>query len=303
MTDLVIIGAGPAGLTAALFAARQGLEVLVLNNPEQLSNLAVAHFVENWPGIEKITGMGLLENMKKQVIKLGVKILDEKAVSLTKKDFFTIITEKNKYEAKALILAMGLQQRKANIPGEDKFFGKGVSYCTLCDGPLFKGKNVAVLGGGDSALRGAFALREMGANKIYLIHRRDQLRAERLLQDRLEENKIELNMESVVEEISGSNFVEGIKIKNLSTGISKELDVSGVFIEVGYVPVVELVKDLGLMLDKNGFISTDGANRTNIAGLFSAGDIRKGELKQIVTASADGAIAAMSAYSYVKGYE
>jgi len=301
MYDMIIIGAGPAGLTAALFAKRQGLDVVVLNNPEQLSNLAITHHVENWPGIEKTPGLELLNSIKKHVKKSGVKIIDEKAVSMTKNKGFIVKTEKSTYEARVLILAMGLQHRKGNIKGEDRFFGKGVSYCIVCDGPLFNGRDVAVIGGGDAALKGALALREMGANNIYLIHRRNELRAEKALQDKLSENKIKLELESIAEEISGTNFVEAIKLKNLKTETTKKIKVDGIFIEVGSVPVVELVRDLGLELDNNGFIKTDCEKKTNIAGIFAAGDISTGQLKQDITASADGAIAAMSAYRYMRG--
>ncbi|MCX6819259.1 MAG: FAD-dependent oxidoreductase [Candidatus Aenigmarchaeota archaeon] len=301
MYDMIIIGAGPAGLTAALFAKRQGLDVVVLNNPEQLSNLAITHHVENWPGIEKTSGLELLNSIKKHVKKSGVKIIDDKAVSMTKNKGFIVKTEKSTYEARALILAMGLQHRKGNIEGEDRFFGKGVSYCIVCDGPLFNGRDVAVIGGGDAALKGALALREMGANNIYLIHRRNELRAEKALQDKLSENKIKIELESIAEEISGTNFVEAIKLKNLKTETSKKIKVDGIFIEVGSVPVVELVRDIGLELDNNGFIKTDCEKKTNIAGIFAAGDISTGQLKQDITASADGAIAAMSAYRYMRG--
>jgi thioredoxin reductase (NADPH) len=301
MYDLVIIGAGPAGLTAALFAKRQGLDVLMLNNPEQPSNLAITHHVENWPGIEKISGLELLSNIKRHVKKIGIKIVDEKAVSLSRNKGFIVKTEKNTYETKTLILAMGLKHRKADIEGEDKFFGKGVSYCIACDGPLFNGKDVAVIGGGDAAFKGAIALKEMGANNIYLIHRRDQFRAEKALQDKIEKKDIRMELCCMVEEILGTNFVEAIKLKNIKTDKSKNIKVSGVFIEIGSVPVVELVKDLGIGLDGAGFIKTDNEKKTNVAGIFAAGDISTGQLKQDITASADGAIAAISAYRYLRG--
>ena len=301
MKDLIIVGAGPAGLTAAMFAERQGLDVLVFDNPEQPSNLAITHLVENYPGVEKIVGIELLNRMKKQTSDLGIEIINEKVGAITKNNDFSVQADKHEYKCRSIILAMGLQHRKANIQGEDKFFGKGITYCTVCDGPLFKGKDVVVIGGGDSALKNALALKDIGVNKIYLVHRRDEFRAEKAWQDKVRESSINIILDSVVDEILGKDFVDAIRVKNVKTGEIKEIAVKGVFVEIGSVPVAGLVKGLGVKLDENGFIITNEDKETNVPGIFAAGDISTGQLKQDVTAVADGALAAASAYRFLKG--
>jgi thioredoxin reductase (NADPH) len=300
MHDLIIVGAGPAGLTAALFARRQYLDVLILDNPSQPSNLAITHLLENYPGFERISGADLLDKMKKQVIGLGCEIKDDKVtVILKEKDQF-IVRARNDYKSKAVILAIGLKYRKANIPGAERFFGKGISYCVVCDGPLFKNKDVAIIGGGNSAVKGALFLKDIAKN-VYIIHRRDELRAEKILQDRVRESNVKIIWNSIGEEITGKNFVEAIKIRNLKTNEISVLPVSGVFIEIGSVPVTNLIKDLGVKLDGDGFVITNEKKETSMPGIFVAGDISKNQLKQDITAAADGAIAAVSAYKFIKG--
>ncbi len=317
MYDVVVIGAGPAGLAAALFAKRYGMNVLVLNNPEQTSNLAIAATVENYPGIEKISGMRLLDSMKTQVQNQGVEIKNESATTITKKILeihkgfrypkssgisdkarFIVKTAKKTYESKAAILAMGMKNKKAGIKGEDEFLGKGVSYCVSCDAPLFEGKDVAIIGGGNSAVHGALVLKDI-AKKVYIVHRRDEFRAEKALTDRI--HGIELMMGFVPEEISGKEFVKSLKIKNMKTGKTRSINVNGIFIEIGYIPTTELVKNIGVLLDKNGFIITDAKKQTNVPGIFSAGDVSANTMKQITTAVSDGSIAAVSAFKYVRG--
>jgi len=300
MYDLVVVGAGPAGLTSALFAKRQGLDVLVLDNPSQPSNLAITHLLENYPGFEKISGISLLDKLKKQVTTLGCEIKNDKVITILKdKDHF-IVRARTDYKAKAVILAIGLKYRKANVPGEDEFFGKGVSYCIVCDGPLFKGKDVVIIGGGDSAVKGALFLKDIAKN-VYIIHRRDELRAEKMLQDKVKESSVKIIWNSVSEEITGKNFVEEIKIRNLKTNESSVLPVNAVFMEIGYVPLTNLIKDIGVEIDKEGFIITNKEKETNISGIFAAGDISNSQLKQDITAAAEGAIAAISAYKFIKG--
>jgi len=295
--DLVIIGAGPAGLTAAMFARRNGVNVLVLNSLEQLSNLALSHLVENHPGEKGIPGIELLEKMREQVIAIGVEIKDEKTISIKKDKHFIVKTEENEYECCSVILATGLVSRKANIPGEEKYLGHGVSYCVLCDGPLFKGKNVVVIGGGDSAVSGAVQLKEMGVKKVYLIHRRDEFRAEDANMDKMK-GKVDAILNSVVEQIAGERFVESVRIKNTKTGETKMLAVDAVFIEIGYVPTAELAKNLGVKLDENGFVTVDENRETNIPGVFAAGDVTSKPLKILVAAYSDGAIAGLNAAQY-----
>jgi len=300
MHDLIIIGAGPAGLTAALYARRQDLDVLILDNPSQPSNLAITHLLENYPGFERISGADLLDKMKKQVTGLGCEIKDDKVTLILKEKDHFIVRTRNDYRSKAVILAIGLKYRKANIPGAERFFGKGISYCVVCDGPLFKNKDVAIIGGGDSAVKGALFLKDIAKN-VYIIHRRDELRAEKILQDRVRKSSVKIIWNSVGEEITGKNFVETIKIRNLKTNEISVLPVSGVFIEIGSVPVTNLIKELGVKLDGDGFVITNEKKETNMPGIFAAGDISNNQLKQDITAAADGAIAAISAYKFIKG--
>ena len=302
MYDLIIVGAGPAGLTAALFAKRQGLDTLVLDNSSQPSNLAITHLLENYPGFDKISGADLLNLMKKQVTDHGCEVKDDKVtVILREKDRF-IVRARNDYESKAIIIAMGLKYRKANIPGSEKFFGKGVSYCVVCDGPLFRGKDIAIIGGGNSAVKGALFMKDMAKN-VYIIHRRDELRAEKIIQDRVKNSSVKIIWNSIGEEIIGKDFVEAIKIRNIKTNEITVLPVNAVFMEIGSVPVTNLIKDLGVKLDEDGFIITNEKKETNIPGIFAAGDISNNQLKQDITATADGAIAAISAYNYIMGEE
>ncbi len=298
MHDVIVVGGGPAGLTAALFAKRQGLDVIVLNNPEHPSNLSFATIIENWPGIEKTSGQYLLDEMKKQVSKLKVPIKNERAIKISKENGFEVKTPDNIYKSKTVILSTGMKNRKAGIKGEDDLLGRGVSYCTTCDAPLFMDKTVAVIGGGNSAVHGAVVLKGI-AKKVYLVHRRDEFRAEKAMTDKL--SGIEMLLNSIPEEIKGKNKVERIVIKNLKTNKTREIDVDGVFIEIGYVPTNELVKDIGLSVDKAGFIITDIDKKTNIHGIFAAGDVSTNPLKQITTAVSDGSVAAISAYKFIKG--
>ncbi|MBI5060889.1 MAG: FAD-dependent oxidoreductase [Candidatus Aenigmarchaeota archaeon] len=300
MYDIIIIGAGPAGLTAAMFAKRNGMNVLVLNSPEQLSNIMLSNLVENHPGEKGISGIELLEKIRTQVADTGVKIIDEKIISVKKKGHsFTVSTDSSSYEARALVIATGLVSRRANIKNEEKFLGKGVSYCVLCDGPIFKNKDVAVVGGGDSAVAGAAILKDMGANTVYLIHRRDEFRAEHANIEKMKHADVKIITDSIIEEIEGDRFVTGMKMKNLKSGEEKHLGVQGIFIEIGYVPTAEFAKNLGIEMDDSGFIITNEKKETNIKGIFAAGDIVSSSAKILVVAYADGAIAALSASDHV----
>jgi len=298
MYDIIIIGAGPAGLTACLFAERQCLNVLIFDNIESPSNLSTAYDIENYPGIEHISGKELLEKMKKQ-IEDGCDIRNEKVIEIINTDKKKIIkTETDTYEAKSLIIATGLIHRKANIEGENKFLGRGVSYCTICDAPLFKNKDVVVIGGGDSAVKGALLLSEI-ANSVKLIHRRDELRAEKILYKKIMKDNVDILWNSVVQKINGDKFVSSIEVKNLKTKKTTKIKTDGVFIEIGFTPLSELMKNTGIKTDVNGFIIVDKEQRTNIDGIFAAGDVTNSPLKQVITACSDGAIAANSAYKYI----
>ena len=306
MYDLIIIGAGIAGMTASIYASRYGFKHLILDSdPGGQGNLA--HLVENYPGVSSIKGRELMGNIIKQVESYGVKIRQEKVVELRKELLkgFKVKTAKGEYKTKSLILAMGASYRQLSIAGEEKFLGKGVSYCTTCDAPFFKGKTVAVVGGGDSAVSGAIHLASF-AKKVYLIHRRDEFRAEKAWVDKLKKKKnIEIILSSVVREVFGKEKVEGIKIttSHKPRATSKKLAIDGLFIEIGQVPSSVLAKELGVKLDEGGYVLVGADMATNVLGVFAAGDLaaQKGGIlfRQFITSAADGARAAASVYHYL----
>jgi len=291
MYDLVILGGGPAGLTAAIYAARYGMKPLLLTAMTG-GYLNDIHLIENYPGFKEIHGMDLTEKMKEQVDALKIEIKEEEVKEVIKNDTFIIKTDKNKYEATSIILAIGTMRKKLGIKGEDEFLGTGVSYCATCDGPLYRNKTVAIVGGANSACDAALLLSEY-ADKVYLIHR-SEMKAPELAIEKVKENeKIEL-VKADVKEIKGSDFVEKV-----ITG-EKAIDVQGVFIEIGSTPATAITKPLNLKLDSTEHIITDSEMKTNIQGCFAAGDIISKKLRQIVTACADGACAALSAYIYAR---
>lgn len=291
--DTIILGAGPAGMTAAIYVARYRLKTLVIS--KDIGGVAnLAHKIENWPGIVSIPGTELMQNFKKQVKALGVGIIEDKVEKISNK--FEVVTASNKrFKSKTLIFALGTVRRKLNIPGEDKFIGKGISYCVTCDGPFFKDKTVCVVGGRNAAAMASILLSEY-AKKIYIIYRRGKLRADPILIEQVEKNpKIEMIYNAEVAKILGTKFVEKIILKD-----GKEMPMEGVFVEIGGVPSTELAKEIGVKLDKSNFIITDANMQTNIPTVFAAGDITNTPLPQIVTACGDGARAAYSAFDYLK---
>ena len=290
--DLVIIGAGPAGLSAALYANTFGIECIVLDNPEQLPQLSLAPEVTNFPGFESITGMELLSTFKKQVKKLGIKIIEEKVTDIKG---MTVVTDSDKYDAKAILIATGAKHRKADIIGESEFLGKGVSYCGMCDGPLFKGKDVIVYGGGDTALKTAVFLQGLGC-KVSVVHRRNEFRAAKENIDKAKKAGIKFILERTIKEIAGSKLVEKVILDN-----DKEVKCQGVFIAIGEVPAVELVKKLGVKINESNFIIVDSEQRTNVKGVYAAGDVTNTPMRQIVTACGDGARAIQSISKFLKG--
>jgi len=299
MYDLIIIGGGPAGLAAGLYAARRNLKVLVLS--ETLGGqMALAPSVENYPGSDPMPGLKLAENIKKQAEKFGCEFKLARVVSLElKSDVKKVKTPEKEYSAKTIIIATGSHYRKLEAEGEDKFIGKGISYCSICDAPCFKGKKVAVIGGSDTAVKSAIYLSEI-ASETYLIHRRDQLRAEEVNQKKLEKANVKIIWNSVVEKIEGDKFVRKIIIKNVNTNEKTELAVDGVFIEVGEVPTTEIVKTAGIEINEKNFIKVNDNFETNLPGVFAAGDVT-GSFAQIVVAAAEGAEAATNVYLYLKG--
>jgi thioredoxin reductase (NADPH) len=298
--DVIAVGAGPAGMTAGIFGARCGLETLVIEKGicGGLSNEATV--IDNFPGFKRIGGMELVEKMKEQTAQYAeIKELEEvKTIEPRgKEEKMMLSTDKGSYLTNAVILCTGTEKRKLGVKGEPEFLGRGVSYCAACDGFFFKNKSVLVVGGGDSAVRGALYLKNLGC-EVTLIHRRDKLRAEQYLQKSLEKSGVPILWNSVVREIKGDNVVRSVVRYDNVRATEDELAVDGVFIYVGEEPATALAAHLGVKLDKNGYIITDKCQRTNIARVYAAGDITGG-LKQIVVACAEGAIAATSAYEDV----
>lgn len=300
MFECAIVGAGAAGLTAAIYASRLGLKTIVFEKQLPGGQLLLTNEIENYPGYIKISGPEIAEKMHKQALLAGAKINTLEEVEKIEKNghIIKIKTSNGEYETLSLIITAGMTHRKLNVKGEDEFAGKGVSYCALCDGPFFKGKVLAVVGGGNSALQETPYLANI-AQKVFLIHRRNQFRAFKYLQDKVFNlSNVEIIWDTVVEEIKGTNKVESIIIKNLKTNQMSELKVDGIFIFIGFETKTELFKEF-VELDEYGFIKTDENMRTKTEGIFAAGDVRSGSEKQLVTSAADGAIAAIRAFEYV----
>ncbi len=300
--DTVIIGGGPAGIAAGIYAARYRLETCIIAK-QYGGTCTQAHMVENWPGISKITGSELGEQFIKHLADYPVeKVTDEvrKIEFLPDKKIYQVYLREKKYLGKTLILALGTERRKLNIPGEKEFLGKGISYCATCDSTFFKDREVAVIGGSDAAVTAALLLAQHAA-KIYLIYRKENLRAEPIWVDRAENHKkIEIIRNTNVIKINGENVVKSIQLDKEHNG-KKDLAVSGVFVEIGAVPAVSLAQGIGVETDERNMIKINNRCETNISGVYAAGDITSGfcELDQIITAAAEGAVAATSAYKYV----
>lgn len=302
MYDLIIIGAGVAGMTASVYASRYKINHLIFGETPGGQGM-LAGTVENYPGYVSIPGPELMQKMIEQVKHYGVEIKQEKVGGLAKIEAgFEAKTNKEKYQAKTLILALGASYRHLNIPGEDKFIGKGVSYCTTCDAPLFRDKVVAIVGGGDSAVTGAIHASSF-AKKVFIIHRRDEYRAEPNWIEKMKKiDRVKEILSNEVREIKGGEKIEEVILANPYQG-NQSLKVNGVFIEIGQVPSSALAKQLGIEIDERGYIKVDPGMGTNIPGVFAAGDlaaIQGGILfRQFVTAASDGARAAASVYQYL----
>ncbi|SHF49979.1 thioredoxin reductase (NADPH) [Desulfofundulus australicus DSM 11792] len=301
MYDVVIIGGGPAGLTAGIYAARAKLKTLLIERGMTGGLAATTELIENYPGFsEGIGGPELMSRMEAQARRFGLEILNSNVETLQKENLsFIIKTEDTELLTRTVIIATGAQPQRLNVKGEETFHGRGVSYCATCDGAFFKGKHVAVVGGGDAAVEEAMFLTRF-AQKVFIIHRRGELRATKIVQERARQNpRLEFIWHSIVEEITGKETVNGVRIKDVRTGQMKELAVDGVFIYIGYIPNSSLVKEL-VKLDEQGYIITDTNMQTSCPGIFAAGDVRQKSLRQVVTAVADGAIAAVSAEKYLE---
>ncbi|BCU83120.1 thioredoxin reductase [Polycladomyces abyssicola] len=298
--DVVIIGAGPAGMTAAVYAARANLDTVMIERGIPGGQMANTEDIENYPGFEHILGPDLSNKMLSHAQKFGAKYEygDVKRVE-DGYPYKKVITSKQTYLAKAVIVASGAEHRKLGVPGEDKLSGRGVSYCAVCDGAFFKNRVLVVVGGGDSAVEEGVFLTKF-ASKVTIIHRRDKLRAQKILQDRAFKNeKVDFIWNTVVEEIIGDEVVKGVKLRNRVTGEVSEFPCDGVFIYIGMEPLSACVRELGIT-NEEGYILTDERMRTRIPGIFAAGDVRDKTLRQVVTATGDGSIAAMEAQHYIE---
>ena len=305
MYDIAIIGGGPAGMTAGLYAARARMKTVLLEKMACGGQMLLTHRVENFPGFPNgVTGVELADWMAKQAEHFGLEVRnsDVKSIGLpkgAKKPFAVELTEKAALEAVAVIVATGARWNSLGIPGEYELAGRGVSYCGVCDGPLFKGKEVVVVGGGDTAIEDALFLTKF-ASKVTIIHRRDRLRATKILQERAFSNqKITFHLNSTATSVLGKERVEGIKIKDVTSGKETTVAASGVFVLIGLTPNSDIVKGI-VKLDDKGYIVADDQMRTSVDGIFSCGDVRKKALRQVVTAAGDGAAAAFSAEQFVE---
>lgn len=301
---LAIVGGGPAGLTAGIYAARDRMDAVLLEaKPLTGGQIILTDIIENYPGFpDPLSGAELMERMRKQAERFGLQFTTAEIKKVRADgDKYVLESAKTGYRAKAVIVATGTESRKLGVPGESEFWGMGVTTCATCDGPLYRDRPVAVVGGGDSAVKEAIYLTRF-ASKVHVIHRRDRLRAEKIIQEQaLGHEKIEFLWESVVTEmLGGDDGLTGLRIKNVKTEDERELAVDGVFLYVGVVPNTALVKDL-VELDEHGLIVTDGDMRTSAPGIFAAGDCRSKEFKQVATAVGDGAAAAFSAQEYITG--
>ncbi len=299
--DLIIIGGGPAGLTAGIYAVRARLNVILYEKLVPGGQIIVTDWVENFPGFpEGISGMELVDRMVAQAKRLGLKIENNEVISLDiSGPVKRVVFPDGAITAHAVILATGAHPKKLGVLGEEAFLGKGISFCATCDGPFYKNKVVAAVGGGDTAVQESIYLTKF-AKKVYLIHRRDQLRATKILQERAFANeKIDLIWNSVVTGVEGSDGLEKITVKNIKTGEFKEFPVDGCFIWVGILPNSGFIPDT-IKTDEYGFIITDYKMETSAPGVFAAGDGRSTPLRQIATAVGDAAIAAFSAEHYIE---
>ena len=301
MYDLIIIGSGAAGLSAAVYAGRYKIKTLVIGK-EFGGETATASIIWNYPGIPEIDGYELMAKMKEQAEKLGAEVMDAEAVKVEKQNHcISVFTaDGNEYQSKTLILALGTERRKLGLPNEKELTSKGIHYCVTCDGPLYAGKTIAIIGGGDASVKGA-NLAAVYAKKIYLITIEKQLRAEPINYDQLKKqgDKVEVIYDTQVKEITAKQGRPGIeKIKLETAGKAGELAVDGVFVEIGAVPNVDLAKMIGVALDERGYIQVDNLMQTNVDGVFAAGDTVNhfGPFKQAVTAAAMGAMAATSVF-------
>ncbi len=297
--DIAVVGAGPAGMTAALYAARAGRSVILFEGVMYGGQIVQSALVENYPGAPDVDGYTLAEQMMQPVRALQVPFVNESVERIEKNGVhFTVKTNAARYEARAVILATGVEHRRLNVTGEDRFIGHGVSFCATCDGRFYRNREVAVVGGGNTAVQDALELSAF-CKKVYLIHRRDEFRAERGLAARLQKaENIELIKSTVITEIKGETAVQSLVLQNVLTKETTELPVAGLFEAVGMIPKNTAFASL-VELDGEGYIITDEDGTTSTAGMYAAGDCRRKRVRQLTTATADGTVAALAAVEYV----
>ena len=301
--DTIIIGGGPAGYTAGIYAARSGLKTLLVEGASTVSQITITDMIENYPGIPGgMNGFDLMQLFKKQALNFGLEIITGDVQSIKKNDdalvIWNVVVADKSYRTLSVIAATGAQWSKLGVPGEEEFAGRGVSYCATCDGPFYRNKDVVVVGGGDTAIQEALFLTHF-ARKVTVIHRRDRLRAAAILQKRaFAEKKIEFVWKAKLAGVTGKEFVTGVKVADVESGKINLIEAEGVFIFVGRIPHTGIFHDI-LKLDAGGYIITDEDMRTSTAGIFAAGDCRAKQFRQVVTAAGDGANAIYSTELYV----
>lgn len=297
--DIVIIGAGPAGLSAAVYAGRAKLDAVLLEKGMEGGQLLNTEEVDNYLGVVEVTGPQLSINMYEHVRKFGISpsIEEVTGIELDGK-IKKVITTESVYETKTVILGMGAVPKRLGVDGEQELWGKGVSYCAICDGGFFRNKVVAVVGGGDKAVEDALYLERM-AKKVYLIHRRDELKANKTLQEHLMKSSVEIIWNSQVSSLKRSEILEGITVYNKETNKEIEIEVAGVFVAIGSNPSTQWLKEVGIALDQDGYIIAGEDCHTTVQGVFAVGDIRQKPLRQILTAAADGAVSVYEAEKYI----
>jgi thioredoxin reductase (NADPH) len=298
--DIVIVGGGPGGLTAGLYAARANRKVVLLERYMPGGQIANTAEVEDYPGFEHISGSELAMKMSDHAKKFGLEIISDEVTEIYTegKERIVVTGSGDIYRAKAIIISTGGSPNHLNVPGERELAGRGVSYCAICDGAFFKGQVIAVVGGGDAAVEEGMFLTKFGS-KVYLIHRRSELRAQKIIQERAFNNpKLEIVWDSVVESINGDTRVRSLSLRNVKTGQQSNLDVGAIFIFVGFVPNSGLIKE-PLSRDKGGYIITNDRMETSIKGIFACGDVRSQLVRQITNAVGDGTTAAVAAEKYI----
>ncbi|MEN6324677.1 MAG: thioredoxin-disulfide reductase [Syntrophomonas sp.] len=300
MYDVIIIGAGPAGLTAGVYTGRARLKTVIFESALVGGNAAITDKIENYPGFPMgVSGFELMESFRKQAERFGVELLSEQVLSVeVVSEGKKVITNRGVYTARAVIITTGAKRRELKVEGEKEFIGRGVSYCATCDGAFFQGCPVAVVGGGDSAVNEALYLADL-ASKVYLIHRREEFRANQTSVDKMRANdKIELKLNKVVSRIQGENLMQQVVLRDVKTEQEEELQVEGLFVSVGLVAGTDFLE--GLVDTEDGYIVTDDNMQTSVPGIFAAGDIRVKTARQVATAVGDGAQAGIAVTEYLK---